>query len=160
MKMLDCIKMLLKFHGIPERRLCKWRGCKPQTVNKLLNGKDIKCCAAVDVLDFLGYEVIVRERRPGHNRVDEILIDMGDESITPERVAMMMREAEKKKAKEEYYKERDKELLQYPRGMRVCDLREFFGKKDEWVHKYFDGYFFDRRVQLKDVSKIMRKYNL
>ena len=161
MKMLECIKMLMTLQGVPENRLCRWRNCSPQTVNVLLNGKDIKCGAACDVLEFLGYEVIVREKRSGARREDEILIDYAGADIDPRKALVLQAEKEAQIAKEEYYAAKDAEIKErYPFGMRSTDLKEYFSRNGSWVQKYFGDLFFAHRVPLKEVSRVMREFNL
>lgn len=161
MNMAECVKMLVRLNGFTDRQIGKWKGVSQQRVNYMLNSDDMSASTAVDILELLGYEVIVREKRPGLRREDEILISLDEIDVTPERLKLLRELELERLAKEEYYEKKDRELLEkYPNGMRVTDLKNYFGKQHPWVIRYFGNYFFQRRVPIKEVMRIMRENNL
>lgn len=160
-KMLECIKMLMGVKGVPASRLCKWRRSSPQTINALLNGKDIKCGAAVDVLEFLGYEVIVREKRPRYRDADEIIINYDKGDLDVEQLFALREEQRRQEAKKKKYAELEADLKkEFPGGMRKIDLKNYFGRNTTWTDKWFNGMFFGGLISVDDVIGIMRDNNL
>lgn len=159
MEMMNCVRMLMELHRVEQSRLARWMDCTPNNIWAMLNAKDIKCGKAVEVLDFMGYEIIVRERGQVR-RQDEILIDNGD--YIDEKMIVKARE-EKRKAdnKEAYYSKLEEELrAKYPDGMRVTDLGREFKRNGNLIHQYFDGYFIKRRVSMDIVALKMRELDL
>lgn len=160
MKMLECVKMLMKVNGVTQLQLAKWRGTSQSAIGMLLTRDDIKSDKAVELLDYLGYEVIVREKQQGLRRQDEILIDE-DTDYSPEKIMLMKFKEENERIDEKKYEEWDRLLDRgYWRGMRISDLQEFFNMDNRTVHKYFDGYFRQKRVPVKYVKQIMRDNKL
>lgn len=161
MKITDCMKMLMEFNHISVNMIAKWRGTSVQNVYKTMRNEDMKCSVAIEYLDFLGYEIIVREKGRGLRRADEILIDDENFEYSVEQLKLMAEEKHRAVAKEVHYKEVDKDIAEkYPKGMNIRNLMDYFGKRPEWVHKYFDGSFFGKRVPLMEISRIIREYNL
>lgn len=164
MKMIDCIRMLMDVNRVTQARIARWRGVSTNTISILLNGKDIKCGAAADVLEYMGYEIIVREKTM-RRRNDEILIDTGENAMTPERMKLLLEESEakrlEKEALEKHYAPIAADLRKkYPRGMGVNQLIVYFKKQNSLIHKYFDGYFFHKRVPIEEVIRIMKENKL
>ncbi len=160
MRMLDCVKMLMKFNRVEQTRLARWMNCTVNNVWSMLNAQDIKCGKAFEALDFMGYEIIVREKG-GKRRQDEILIDNGDMDIDVNKILVLKQEKEMAEAKERYYSKVEAELrAKYPYGMRLTDLKKEFTRNGNLIHKYFDGYFYQGKVPHDVVARIMRENNL
>ena len=158
--MLDCVKMLMEINRVEQNRLARWMDCSQNNISVMLKRDDIKCGRAAEVLDFMGYEIIVREKG-GKRRQDEILIDNGEDGLDPRKILILRDEQLKAEEKERYYAGVEAELrAKYPYGMRMKDLCEFFSRNNPLIHKYFDGYIYRGRVSIDNVARIMREHNL
>lgn len=73
----DCIRKGMKERKVTQKQLLKMFGLNAQSgVSRLLadDGKGVR--QRVEILDFLGYEVVVRERRPGRRADGEMLVEV------------------------------------------------------------------------------------
>ena len=72
--------MLMKVNGLSQGRMAKMCGFKDyHNVQIRLNRDGIGFDSALDMLNVMGYEVVIRENRTGRRREDEIIITEEDE---------------------------------------------------------------------------------
>ena len=160
MRLLDAVKMLVNIQGVSQKQIGKWLGISQQGAASILNSKDIKGDVACNILEFLGYEVIVREKRPGAKREDEILVEAG-EVVDVAKMLMLRDEEIARETRKRRYEEIEAELRErYPRGMRRFEMSEYFEKSITWVRKYFDDYFYNFRCPIDVIIRIMKEKNL
>lgn len=162
MKMLDCIKMIMRVQGVTEKRAAKWKRCSQQTINVLLNGKDIKCGQAVEMLEYMGFELIVREKRPRYRDEDEIIIDYDSGDVDVEKLMEIRSQEMSQKIRAKRYAEIEKELsAEFPLGMRRSEISGYFEKSLNWVDNHFPReYYIDHRFPVEHLIQILRDDNL
>lgn len=82
MQINKAIRQVMRDKGVTLLSMAKSIG-KERTsdVNARLYYSNMTFNTAVEMLDVLGYEIIIQERRPGARRADQIVIDQksGDE---------------------------------------------------------------------------------
>lgn len=80
MRVESTIKLLMKSKGITQTTMGKMLGLNGyHAVQRRLNNRNMTINNILDMLDILGYEVIIRESHSGRRREDEIIITREDE---------------------------------------------------------------------------------
>lgn len=80
MKVESTIKMLMAARGITQETMAKMCGLASSAgVRTRLRNGNMTFGTALEMLEILGYEVIIRESHSGRRREDEIIITMEDE---------------------------------------------------------------------------------
>ena len=80
MKMTSTIRLLMKSRGITQTVMGKMCGLAGSSgIRRRLNKDNITVNVAIDMLEILGYEIVIRECGSGRRREDEILITREDE---------------------------------------------------------------------------------
>lgn len=80
MQINKAIRQVMRDKGVTLLSMAKSIG-KERTsdVNARLYYSNMTFNTAVEMLDVLGYEIIIQERRPGARRADQIVIDQKEE---------------------------------------------------------------------------------
>ena len=80
MQINKAIRQVMRDKGVSLLSMAKSIG-KERTsdVNARLYYSNMTFNTAVEMLDVLGYEIIIQERRPGARRADQIVIDQKEE---------------------------------------------------------------------------------
>lgn len=80
MQINKAIRQVMRDKGVTLLSMAKAIG-KERTsdVNARLYYSNMTFNTAVEMLDVLGYEIIIQERRPGARRADQIVIDQKEE---------------------------------------------------------------------------------
>lgn len=82
MQINKAIRQVMRDKGVSLLSMAKSIGKgRTSDVNSRLYKPNMTFNTAVEMLDVLGYEVVIQERRPGARRADQIVIDQksGDE---------------------------------------------------------------------------------
>ena len=77
MKMGEAVLMIMKGKGLNMQHMAKMLDIKYQSVQKKLYRNDMTITKALEVLDVLGYEMILQPVEKGRKRDGQILIDGG-----------------------------------------------------------------------------------
>ena len=78
--MTSTIKLIMKARGITQETMGKMCGLASSSgIRRRLNKDSMNVDTALDMLEILGYDIVVRERGIGRRREDEILITREDE---------------------------------------------------------------------------------
>lgn len=82
MQINKAIRKVMRDKGVSLLSMAKAIGkSRTSDVNGRLYKPNMTFDKAVEMLDVLGYEVVIQERRPGARRVDQIVIDQKEESV-------------------------------------------------------------------------------
>lgn len=74
------VKKIMGWSGVTQERFAKMLGLASSAgVRKRINTPGMTTNNALEMLDLLGYEMVVRPKQAGRNRPDEILITFEDE---------------------------------------------------------------------------------
>lgn len=81
MQINKAIRQVMKDKGVTLLSMAKAIGKdKGNDVSSRLNSPNMTFNNAVAMLDVLGYEIVIQERKPGARRADQVVIDQkGDE---------------------------------------------------------------------------------
>lgn len=81
MQINKAIRQVMRDKGVSLLSMAKAIGKERSgDVNARLYYSNMTFDKAVEMLDVLGYEIIIQERRPGARRTDQIVIDQKEES--------------------------------------------------------------------------------
>lgn len=86
MLMQEALRMLMKVNRVTQQRAADYIKMNQRTISRVLNNDRLELSQAIELLDFLGYELIVREKGAGIRRNDEIRIDNEPEFGTKKQV--------------------------------------------------------------------------
>lgn len=82
MKINKAIREIMKNKKISLSTMAKALGKdKGNDISARLNNGNMSFDKAVEMLDILGYEVVIQEKKQGGRRVDQIVIDQREEEI-------------------------------------------------------------------------------
>lgn len=81
MQINKAIRQVMRDKGVSLLSMAKSIGKERSgDVNARLYYSNMTFNTAVEMLDVLGYEVVIQERKPGARRADQIVIDQKEES--------------------------------------------------------------------------------
>ena len=82
MQINKAIRKVMKDKGVTLMSMARAIGKgKGNDVSSRLNSPNMTFNNVVEMLDVLGYEVVVQERKPGSRRSDQIVIDQRDNGV-------------------------------------------------------------------------------
>lgn len=81
MQINKAIRKIMRDKGVTLLSMAKAVGKdRNSDIGARLHKPNMTFNSAVEMLDVLGYEIIIQERRPGARRADQIVIDQKEES--------------------------------------------------------------------------------
>lgn len=75
MLMQEAIRVLMKVKRMTQTQAAKYINLNQRAISRVINNNRLEVSQAIELLDFLGYELIVREKTSGPRRDDEIIIN-------------------------------------------------------------------------------------
>ena len=79
MKIGEAIKQALKNQKTTQQQLADRIGAKSQSViAQRLRMNNLSIEIILEMLDAIGYEIVIQEKKPGRRRDDQILIERGN----------------------------------------------------------------------------------
>lgn len=75
MLMQEALRMLMKMKRMTQTQAAEYINLNQRAISRVMNGNRVELSQAIELLEYLGYELIVRERSGIRRRDDEILID-------------------------------------------------------------------------------------
>lgn len=75
MLMQEAIRVLMKVKRMTQTQAAKYINLNQRAISRVINNNRLEVSQAIELLDFLGYELIVREKTGGARRDDEIIIN-------------------------------------------------------------------------------------
>ena len=74
------IKGLMRYRRISQDEMAKMCGLTSfRGVQRRLYGKGMTFASAIEMLDLMGYEIVIRETQTGRRRDDEIIVTLTDD---------------------------------------------------------------------------------
>lgn len=96
MLMQEALKMLMKVNRMTQKRAAEYLGTYGMDVHRTVNNHRLEVSKAVELLNFMGYELIIREKVTGRRSEDEIIVNN-----IPEFSDKQIREFEQEPVKEQ-----------------------------------------------------------
>lgn len=75
MLMQEAIRVLMKVKRMTQTQAAKYINLNQRAISRVINNNRLEVSQAIELLNFLGYELIVREKTGGPRRDDEIIIN-------------------------------------------------------------------------------------
>ena len=80
MQINKAIRQVMKDKGVTLLSMAKAIGKeRANDVSSRLNSPNMTFKNAVEMLDVMGYEIVIQERKPGARRADQIIIDQRED---------------------------------------------------------------------------------
>lgn len=80
MQINKAIRQVMKDKGVTLLSMAKAIGKeRGNDVSSRLNSSNMTFKNAVEMLDVMGYEIVIQERKPGARRADQIIIDQRED---------------------------------------------------------------------------------
>ena len=165
MLMQEALRMLMKMKRLTQTQASEYVSLNQRAISRVMNGTRVELSQAIELLEYLGYELIVRERSGARRRDDEILINNVPEFVSESQRKMLeeaLNESENErlenfsaksiKKAEEFLTDNDVKFSSREKIMVACEGAERLTKTqvermlgicprtlDKRYGKYFDG---------------------
>lgn len=164
----EAMQMLFKVNRVTQAKIARYLGTDQRVISRDLHNDRLTVGRTVELLDFLGYELIIREKITGRRAEDEIIIDKNPEFRDDSEIDDMDFEIdleeleerlEEKEEEKEEPKKSSRELLEEKKGKGAkigkMEAARILGISTPTMNKRYGELFSHNQIPVEKLIEIL-----